>query len=216
MGVEYRAVRAYALWGALVLAALLCVGGCSEKAAKTPPKVPATATAGAPAAGSTARPPSASTPAASPSKTQAVGKPAAEPAFLSPSQVLAWKRGGTTSSLCDRLAVYDDGRVVATSCKGQEDVERGSLMLNEAQRNQLNEWLRSLKPLDRQEAEGASGSDVPGRLAVAGFGDREASASDIAALRGFATALFEQAVRMGLPAPTPSAPETGSTSEVTL
>jgi hypothetical protein len=135
---------------------------------------------------------------------------------LSTGQVLAWKRGGTTSSLCDRLTIYADGRAVATSCKGQGEAERGNLMLNQVQRNQLNEWLRTLKPLDREESGTATASAVPGRLAIVGSGDRDATASDVAALRGFAASLFEQAVRAGLSVPVPSAPQSGSKSEVTF
>ncbi|MDD5264978.1 MAG: hypothetical protein PHU43_09115 [Candidatus Bipolaricaulis sp.] len=218
---QHRAGQAYALMGLLILAvALLCIGGCTEKAAKTTSR-PTTAspTAVAPAAGSSAAKPSAataSTPASAPSKGQTAGKPAPEPAFLSPGQVLAWKRGGTTSSLCDRLTIDADGRAVATSCKGQGEAERGNLMLNEAQRNQLNEWLRTLKPLDREEGGATTANAVPGRLAIVGSGDRDATASDVAALRGFAAALFEQAVRAGLPVPAPTAPQSDSKSEVTF
>ena len=216
---QHRAGRAYALVGLLILAvALLCIGGCTEKAAKTTPTA-ASPTAVPPATGSTAAKPStatASTPVSTPPKAQTAGKPSPEPAFLAPGQVLAWKRGGTTYSLCDRLTIYADGRAVATSCKGQGDAERGNLMLNEAQRNQLNEWLRTLKPLDREESGDTTANAVPGRLAIVGSGDRDATASDVAALRGFAAALFEQAVRAGLSVPLPSAPQSDSASGVTF
>ena len=222
---QHRAVQAYAVrWLLVLVIALLCIEGCTQKATKTAPSSTAPAPT-ASAAGSTAKPSTttASTPASAPSKTEAAGKPAAtaakptpEPPFLAPGQVLAWKRGGTTSSLCDRLTIYADGLAVATSCKGQGETDRGNLMLNDVQRNQLNEWLRTLKPLDQQESGDATANAVPGRLAIVGSGDRDASASDIAALRGFAAALFEQAVRAGLSAPAPSAPQTSSKSEVTF
>ncbi len=227
---QYRAVRVYALGGLVILfIVLLCIGGCTEKATKTMPSSPVTSAPAAtpPTAGSTAAKPSAptaSTPTSATSKTETAGKPttpavkqpAPEPAFLSPGQVLAWKRGGTTSSLCDRLIIHADGRAVATSCKGQGEAERGNLMLNEAQRNQLNEWLRTLKPLDREESGDTTANAVPGRLAIVGSGDRDATASDVAALRGFAASLFEQAVRAGISTPTPSTPQSGSKSEVTF
>jgi len=89
-------------------------------------------------------------------------------------------------------------------------------MLNEAQRNQLNEWLRTLKPLDREESGDTTANAVPGRLAVVGSGDRDATASDVAALRGFAATLFEQAVRAGLSIPAPTTPQSDSKSEVTF
>ncbi|MCX6093314.1 MAG: hypothetical protein NTY63_00620 [Candidatus Bipolaricaulota bacterium] len=224
---QHRVVQVYALGGLLILVlALLCIGGCTEKAKTTPgTSTPAAPTATPPAAGSTAKPSAAtaSTPASTPPKAEPAGKPttpavkpAPEPVFLSSGQVLAWKRGGTTSSLCDHLTIYADGRAVATSCKGQGEVERGNLMLNEAQRNQLNEWLRTLKPLDREESGDTIANAVPGRLAIVGSGDRDATASDVAALRGFAASLFEQAVRAGLSVPAPSMPQSDSKSEVTF
>ncbi len=223
---QHRAAQAYALGGLVVLiVALLCIGGCTEKAKTTQNPTAAGPTATPPAAGSTAKPSAttASTPASTPPKAEPAGKPTTpatkptpEPVFLSSGQVLAWKRGGTTSSLCDHLTIYADGRAVATSCKGQGEVERGNLMLNEAQRNQLNEWLRTLKPLDREESGDTIANAVPGRLAVVGSGDRDATASDVAALRGFAASLFEQAVRAGLSVPALSTPQSDSKSEVTF
>ncbi|MDD5219860.1 MAG: hypothetical protein PHV11_04750 [Candidatus Bipolaricaulis sp.] len=203
---RHLTIRAYALLGLFCLAALLSIGGCGEK--KAPSPTPSAPTAVSPRATETPSPSTTTaSPAAQPSPgPEAAAQPISEPVFLAPGQVLAWKRGGTTSSLCDRLTIYADGRAVATTCQGQTDVERGSLMLSDAQRNQLNEWLRALKQLDVEDAGSVSGTAVPSRVAIAGSGSRDASPSDLAALRGFAAALFEQAVRLGLSAPAPSAP----------
>ncbi len=206
---RHFAVRAYALLGLFCLAVLLSIGGCGEKTERTVPSPTSSApTAVSPRATETPSPSTAPvSPPAQPSPgAEAAAQPISEPAFLAAGQVLAWKRGGTTSSLCDRLTIYADGRAVATTCQGQTDIERGSLMLSDAQRNQLNEWLRALKPLDAEDAGSVSGTAVPSRMAIAGSGSRDASPFDLAVLRGFVVALFEQAVRLGLSAPTPSVP----------
>lgn len=150
--------------------------------------------------------PSASSTAASPVSAEALGE----------GQILLWQRVGGLAGFCDRLVVYADGRAVAASCEAQMTAARGELLLNGDQKSQLNDWLRTLKPFDREQSDPATADGMSLRLVFAGTGDQEAKPSDWDALQGFAAVLFEEAARAGEALVVPETVQTDSVDEATL
>ena len=55
--------------------------------------------------------------------------------------VLRWHREGGIAGLCDDLAVFADGRVVAASCRGTESTEVGRAVLDAERHELLRGWL---------------------------------------------------------------------------
>jgi hypothetical protein len=133
---------------------------------------------------------------------------------LAEGQVLLWERRGGGAGFCDRLVFYANGRAVAGSCEAELSVELGELALSDEQKNQLNEWLRTLKSFDRTGTDGALVHPMTTRVAFAGTGDMDITEADLVTLAAFAADIYVLAAdSVGLE-PEPSA-TTETQSEAT-
>jgi PBP1b-binding outer membrane lipoprotein LpoB len=199
------------IWGLVAIGALFLLGGCRQS---TTPPASETSTA-APSEPATTPSQTSSQEAETPATQPVASSPAlpsvetasSEPAAASSSgtlvdgQVLLWEREGGSAGFCDRIVVYADGQVVATSCEAQLSVERGSITLTAQQENQLNEWLRTLKAFDKTKSDNALTNPTTIRVVFAGTGDMDATDTDAGALASFAADLYVLATDQSVQVP---------------
>lgn len=102
--------------------------------------------------------------------------------------IFAWHRGGAVGS-CDELSVFLTGEVRASSC-GWGDEVRGRLAVEPLTR--LYAWFDTLAPFQEGGEESSGESSDPSRLVFAGQGRKPATASEIAAMRALAPALYRE------------------------
>ena len=79
--------------------------------------------------------------------------PAAEPKAVDPVEqpVLTWARDAGGLNHCDRLSIYEDGRVEAIVCKANASEPVVHSTLSDEQIAQVNSWVAAFTPFTRRE-----------------------------------------------------------------
>lgn len=132
-----------------------------------------------------------------------LGAPGPAPTADPTATVLTWQREGGLAGFCDELAVFGDGRVVVSSCRGGESTELGQGHLRPEQQAQLQDWLVRLRPVDEEQTDPATADAMTTRLTLAGQGQAQPGEAELQALYAFAAALY--LAHSGLPeGPTPT------------
>jgi hypothetical protein len=117
--------------------------------------------------------------------------------------LLTWHREGGFAGFCDELNVLGDGRVVASTCRGGDDVVLGEATLTPDQRAQLDEWVSRLRSIDIEETDPATADAMTVRLALAGRGSEEVTDQELRAILDYVASLYLDTA--GLPeGPTPT------------
>jgi hypothetical protein len=104
--------------------------------------------------------------------------------------VLVWHRSGGFAGFCDEVTVYESGSADVVNCKG--DV-RTRIQLTATQREQLDNWLKTLKPIDYTRADPATTDAMSVSLFLAGTGTQTADEQTIGLVSQFASKLAAQA-----------------------
>lgn len=122
--------------------------------------------------------------------TQAVA-PQASPTAVAEIPVLVWHRSGGFAGFCDEVTVYSTGWVDVSNCKG--DVKT-KLLMTTTQLEQLDGWLKDLKPIDFTQSDPATADAMTITLTLAGRGTQSADEQIIGLISQFASELAAQAM----------------------
>jgi hypothetical protein len=135
--------------------------------------------------------------------TRLIAVEAADAAAPSPyGLAFAWHRGAASGGVCDDLAVYLSGEVRAGSCGAGSEVS-GRLTGERLERTYR--WIDGLKAFQSAGEQGVRADALLERLVFAGRGQRQASASDIAAIEALAGTLHRE-LTAGRPGASPLPP----------
>jgi hypothetical protein len=100
-----------------------------------------------------------------------------------------YRREGGIAGFCDDVAVYLDGAVTVSSCKGVNETFR----LTASQLEPLYAWFDSLRALDYSQSDPAVADAMKITLALPGQGQKDADEATIQAINEFAAELAAQA-----------------------
>ena len=120
--------------------------------------------------------------------TQAV-VPQPSPTSAFDISVLVWERIGGIAGFCDKVVVHTTGLADISSCKGLE----AKITLTETQREQVDGWVKTLKPIDYIQSNSAVADAMTIKLTLAGAGTQLADEATIHAIGEFAAELEAQA-----------------------
>jgi len=134
--------------------------------------------------------------------------------------VLTWHREGSIAGFCDDLAIFGDGRLVATSCKGGRQAELSQGVLNGGPKEQLDGWLARFKAFEWERKDDAQADAMAVRVVFAGRGSAEATPEERQAIEAFAARQFvELTPQAEGPTPTPEVfhplPDEGRAADAT-
>ena len=110
---------------------------------------------------------------------------------LLPVFVLTWERTGGFAGFCDKVVVYESGSATISNCKGGIET---TLRLTETQREQLDGWVKTLKPIEYTQSDPATADAMTISLFFAGSGAQQADEQTIGLISQFASELAAQAV----------------------
>lgn len=132
------------------------------------------------------------TPASEPTATQtpvptSVIEPTLTPVDPGEVEVLTWQREGGLAGFCDSVTVFADGKILLTSCRG-EQVNQDTL--SGAEINQVLAWVERLEPFEHVQSDGAVADGMTVRLTFAGEGAQAATEADVQAMLDFVAALL--------------------------
>ncbi len=102
---------------------------------------------------------------------------------------LDWHRQGGLAGFCDEVAVYLDGSVHITNCKGLN----ASATLTASQLELFYSWLDGLQPIDYKHSDPGSADQMTVSLTFKGNGPKKAENATIQAIIDFAASLQTQA-----------------------
>jgi hypothetical protein len=102
--------------------------------------------------------------------------------------VLNWKREGGIAGFCDQLAIWNSGKVQATSCKPAGASRTGRLQKHHAA--QLQQWIRSLRTTAIADNDAGVNDSLSVSLSLKGKGGNAPSAQEKQAMLDFASELF--------------------------
>ncbi|MDF1513967.1 MAG: hypothetical protein P1S60_09170, partial [Anaerolineae bacterium] len=101
--------------------------------------------------------------------------------------LVTWQREGGIAGFCDGLLIYQDSRVVLTTCEGEEV---GEGKLSAAQREQLQAWVDQLAAFEVKWADPAVADAMTVRLTFTGKGITTASDTDQQKVSAFASQVY--------------------------
>jgi hypothetical protein len=116
--------------------------------------------------------------------------PQASPTAAAEITVLAWTRSGGIAGFCDEVTVYASGFAKFLNCKSETET---SVFLTETQREQLDGWVKTLKPIDYIQSDPAAADAMTITLTLAGRGAQPADEKTIGLISQFAVDLQAQA-----------------------
>lgn len=113
-----------------------------------------------------------------------------KPTELPDEILLAWERSGGIAGFCDKVIVQSSWNVTVTNCKGDTST---TFPLTETQHNQLDEWLKTYRPVDYKHSDSAVADAMTVMLMLAGRGDGTADDQVVQSIMWFASELAAQA-----------------------
>ena len=117
--------------------------------------------------------------------------PQASPIAATEISVLTWNRSGGIAGFCDEVTVYASGFAKVVNCKGEIET---AVFLTETQREQLDGWVKTLKPIEYTQSDPATADAMTISLFFAGSGAQQADEQTIGLISQFASELAAQAV----------------------
>jgi hypothetical protein len=114
---------------------------------------------------------------------------------------LSWHREGGIAGFCDDLAIYLDGRALATTCRSQAPENLPAFQLTATQLEQLYAWIDGLKGVDYRYSDPAVADAMSINLTLTGAGPADATDEDIQSIAQFAATLFAQMQQAKNPTP---------------
>jgi hypothetical protein len=116
--------------------------------------------------------------------------PSSSPTSTTEISVLIWHRAGGFAGFCDEVIVYSTGRADISNCKGDT---KTTISLTGTQREQLDGWVKTLKPIDYVQSDSAVTDAMTISLFLAGYGRQLADEQTIGLISQFAADLQMQA-----------------------
>jgi hypothetical protein len=127
-----------------------------------------------------------------PQATPETNQPSASSTSPAGILVLVWERNGGFAGFCDKVTIYESGSADVINCKGNI---KTSMQLTDTQRRQLDNWLKTLQPIDFAQSDPPMAADgMSVALALAGRGAQRADETTIGLISQFAAELASQAV----------------------
>ncbi len=116
--------------------------------------------------------------------------PKPSPTATTKISVLNWERTGGLAGFCDKVIVYESGSADVINCKGDKKTR---IQLTDAQREQLDHWLKTYKVIDFEQKDPAVADAMSISLFLASGGTQEADEETIQLILQFASELTAQA-----------------------
>ena len=116
--------------------------------------------------------------------------PRPSPTATTEVSVLIWERTGGFAGFCDKVIVYESGSADVINCKGDKKTR---VQLTDAQREQLDTWLKTYKVIDFEQKDPAVADAMSISLFLASGGTQEADEETIQLILQFASELAAQA-----------------------
>lgn len=127
--------------------------------------------------------------ACAPGSTTDENQPQSNPTETIETAVLTWERTGGIAGFCDKVIIYESNLTEVTNCKG--DFQR-RIQLTEGQREQLDDWLKTLQPIEFTRSDPATVDAMTIWLSLAGEGSQKADDVIIGSISQFAGELASQ------------------------
>ncbi len=109
---------------------------------------------------------------------------------------LAWQQSGGIAGLCDDLAIYRSGEVLASSCKAGPGQNFEPLRLTAPQLTRLYRWIDALGSFESVQSDPATADALTTRLVFSGDGDQPGDPAIEQAMRDLAA---DRLARMNTP-----------------
>jgi hypothetical protein len=109
---------------------------------------------------------------------------------------LAWQQSGGIAGLCDDLAIYRSGEVLASSCKAEPAQNFERLRLTAPQLTRLYRWIDTLESFESEQSDPATADALTTRLVFSGDGDQPGDPANEQAMRELAA---DRLARMSTP-----------------
>jgi len=128
--------------------------------------------------------------ACAPGSNPEESQPQANPTKNPIAGALIWERIGGIAGFCDKVIINESGSADITNCKG--DIQT-RIQLTAGQREQLDGWLKTLKPIDYYESDPAVADNMTISLNLAGEGSQKVDDKTLGSIFEFAADIASQA-----------------------